>query len=189
MRELARLGQDPSTRTEEPGEPPEVVFYTGCNVLKTPHIALLALDILDALDVSYQVLGGPSHCCGVVQMRTGDVDVQRALRRKHDGQARQEQEAGKCSRGARPASCSSTSSRCRRSNAQAAQGVRDDAVPPVSADRSSTRCARCSAVRFRCGSRFIGTPVLWESWKRPQKSCRRFPGSNWSILANLRSGS
>jgi Fe-S oxidoreductase len=52
---------------------PEVVFYTGCNVLKTPHIALLALDILDALDVSYQVLGGPSHCCGVVQMRTGDI--------------------------------------------------------------------------------------------------------------------
>src|SRR5882672_4351702 len=37
--QLARLGQDPSA---EPGcEPPDVVFYTGCNVLKTPHIALL----------------------------------------------------------------------------------------------------------------------------------------------------
>jgi hypothetical protein len=51
------------------------VFYTGCNVLKTPHIALLALDILDAIGVSHGVMGGPSHCCGVVQMRTGDLDA------------------------------------------------------------------------------------------------------------------
>jgi Fe-S oxidoreductase len=71
--QLARLGQDPNTADEERTEPPEVVFYTGCNVLKTPHIALLALDILEALEVSYQVLGGPAHCCGVAQMRTGDV--------------------------------------------------------------------------------------------------------------------
>jgi heterodisulfide reductase subunit D len=49
------------------------VFYTGCNVLKTPHIALLALDIMDALGVTYRVLGGPTHCCGIVQMRTGDI--------------------------------------------------------------------------------------------------------------------
>src|SRR5690242_4741661 len=66
--QLARLGQDPSSAVEERTEPPDVVFYTGCNVLKTPHIALLALDILEALEVSYEVLGGPSHCCGVVQM-------------------------------------------------------------------------------------------------------------------------
>ena len=71
--QLARLGQDPSKQEGERAEPPDVVFYTGCNVLKTPHIALLALDILEALNVSYEVLGGPSHCCGVVQMRTGDV--------------------------------------------------------------------------------------------------------------------
>jgi hypothetical protein len=49
------------------------VFYTGCNVLKTPHIALLALDIMDAIGVTYEVMGGPTHCCGVVQMRSGDV--------------------------------------------------------------------------------------------------------------------
>jgi Fe-S oxidoreductase len=71
--QLARLGQIPSSENDAPAVPPEVVFYTGCNVLKTPHIALLALDIMDALDVSYEVLGGPSHCCGVAQMRTGDV--------------------------------------------------------------------------------------------------------------------
>ena len=72
--ELARLGQDPSAEADPSGELPDVVFYTGCNVLKTPHIALLALDILDAIGVSYRVMGGPSHCCGVVQMRTGDID-------------------------------------------------------------------------------------------------------------------
>jgi Fe-S oxidoreductase len=71
--QLARLGQSPSA--EPDAEPPDVVFYTGCNVLKTPHIALLALDIMDALDVRYRIMGGPSHCCGVVQMRIGDVDT------------------------------------------------------------------------------------------------------------------
>ena len=69
---LARLGQKPGGNPE-PAAPPDFVFYTGCNVLKTPHIALLALDIMDALGVTYQVLGGPTHCCGVVQMRSGDV--------------------------------------------------------------------------------------------------------------------
>jgi hypothetical protein len=61
-------------RGEAPaGAPPEVVFYTGCNVLKTPHIVLLALDILDALGVSYGVMGGPGDCCGVLQFRAGDL--------------------------------------------------------------------------------------------------------------------
>ena len=71
---LARLGQK-SASVSIPGERPDFVFYTGCNVLKTPHIALLALDIMDALGVRYQVMGGPSHCCGVVQMRPGDVEM------------------------------------------------------------------------------------------------------------------
>ncbi|MBI3043380.1 MAG: (Fe-S)-binding protein [Betaproteobacteria bacterium] len=63
-------------RGEAPAETaPEVVFYTGCNVLKTPHIVLLALDILDALGVSYRVMGGPGDCCGVLQFRTGDLDA------------------------------------------------------------------------------------------------------------------
>jgi heterodisulfide reductase subunit D len=69
---LARLGQNPRSRTA-PEPPPDFVFYTGCNVLKTPHIALLALDIMDTLGVTYVVLSGPNHCCGIVQMRAGDV--------------------------------------------------------------------------------------------------------------------
>jgi heterodisulfide reductase subunit D len=71
---LERLGQG-SASVAKPAEPPDFVFYTGCNVLKTPHIALLALDVMDTLGVSYQVMGGPSHCCGVLQLRAGDVEM------------------------------------------------------------------------------------------------------------------
>src|SRR5438067_5269023 len=53
---------------------PDVVFYTGCNVLKTPHIALLCLDILDLLGVDYEVMGGVGQCCGVYQYRAGDFE-------------------------------------------------------------------------------------------------------------------
>jgi heterodisulfide reductase subunit D len=73
---LERLGQGAKSRRkagEGADAKPDFVFYTGCNVLKTPHIALLALDIMDALDVTYDVMGGPTHCCGIVQMRAGDV--------------------------------------------------------------------------------------------------------------------
>ena len=78
--DLARLGQQVSERlhngsTAQPGERPDFVFYTGCNVLKTPHMALFALDIMDVLGVTYKVMGGPTHCCGVVQLRTGDTEV------------------------------------------------------------------------------------------------------------------
>jgi heterodisulfide reductase subunit D len=71
---LVRLGQRPS---KEPAsaELPDVVFYTGCNVLKTPHIALLCLDIMDALGTDYKVMGGPTHCCGTGQLRAGDTDT------------------------------------------------------------------------------------------------------------------
>ena len=74
--QLARLGQgEQGSAMQESGELPDFVFYTGCNVLKTPHIALLALDIMDAVGVTYRVLGGPSHCCGTVHMRAGDTEV------------------------------------------------------------------------------------------------------------------
>jgi len=53
---------------------PDVVFYTGCNMLKTPHIGLLCLDILERLDFTYKVHGGPSTCCGILQFRPGDVE-------------------------------------------------------------------------------------------------------------------
>jgi hypothetical protein len=48
-------------------------MYLGCNVLKTPHIALLCLDVLDRLGTTYRVLGGPANCCGIIQFRAGDT--------------------------------------------------------------------------------------------------------------------
>lgn len=77
---LERLGQksdssaSPGSKSAPPDQP-DFVFYTGCNVLKTPHIALLALDIMDALGVTYKVMGGPTHCCGVMRLRAGDTET------------------------------------------------------------------------------------------------------------------
>jgi Fe-S oxidoreductase len=72
--QLIRLGQRPS-KAPPRTELPDVVFYTGCNVLKTPHIALLCLDIMDRMGTDYQVMGGPTHCCGTSQLRAGDIDT------------------------------------------------------------------------------------------------------------------
>jgi Fe-S oxidoreductase len=71
---LERLGQK-SASALVPAEAPDFVFYTGCNVLRTPHIALLALDVMDALGITYEVMGGPTHCCGIAQLRSGDVEM------------------------------------------------------------------------------------------------------------------
>ena len=61
-----------AARAQE-GPAPEVVMYLGCNVLKTPHIALLCLEVLDRLGTRYAVFGGPANCCGVLQFRAGDT--------------------------------------------------------------------------------------------------------------------
>ncbi len=63
--DLARLGQYVNDRLEngstaKPGERPDFVFYTGCNVLKTPHMALMALDIMDALERDLSCHGRPN---------------------------------------------------------------------------------------------------------------------------------
>jgi heterodisulfide reductase subunit D len=52
----------------------DVIFYLGCNVLRTPHIVFNVMDILEAMEVDYEVLGGVNHCCGIVHFRTqGDL--------------------------------------------------------------------------------------------------------------------
>lgn len=68
---LARL--NPPSNRAAAEHAPDIVFYTGCNLLKTPHIGLLCLDVLDKIDVSYEVYGGPGNCCGVLQLRPGDT--------------------------------------------------------------------------------------------------------------------
>jgi Fe-S oxidoreductase len=80
VRVLSRLSLPPdlleklSPRSHpERDEEPDLVFYTGCNMLKTPHIGLLCLDMLEQLDVTYEVQGGPSACCGILPSRPGDT--------------------------------------------------------------------------------------------------------------------
>ena len=51
----------------------EVLFYTGCNVLRTPHIVLNVMDILDAMQLDFDVVGGTAHCCGVYQFQEADL--------------------------------------------------------------------------------------------------------------------
>ena len=51
----------------------DVLFYTGCNVLRTPHIVLNVMDILDALELDFDVVGGTAHCCGVYQFQEADL--------------------------------------------------------------------------------------------------------------------
>jgi len=78
VRVLSRLQMPPETlarfkhATASRTAPPDVVFYTGCNIVKTPHIALLCLDVLDLIGIDYEVMGGVGQCCGVYQFREGD---------------------------------------------------------------------------------------------------------------------
>jgi Fe-S oxidoreductase len=51
----------------------DVLFYTGCNVLRTPHIVLNVMDILEALGLDFDVVGGAQHCCGVYQFQEADL--------------------------------------------------------------------------------------------------------------------
>lgn len=58
--------------------PAEIVFYFGCNILRTPTIALGVLDVLDRLEVDYEVLGGTGNCCGITFMRGGQPGIAHA---------------------------------------------------------------------------------------------------------------
>jgi heterodisulfide reductase subunit D len=69
---LERLGPPLRDKAAYDGEP-DIVFYTGCNIGKTPHIALLVLEVLDALEVEYEVMGGVATCCGIQQFKQGDA--------------------------------------------------------------------------------------------------------------------
>jgi Fe-S oxidoreductase len=49
--------------------PADVVFYLGCNPIRTPHLLFNAMAVLDALDVDYEVVGGPGACCGIIHSK------------------------------------------------------------------------------------------------------------------------
>lgn len=69
---LARRGDGGSA---EAAQESDVTFYTGCNVWKTPHIVMTALDALEAVGAKATVLGGPAMCCGVYAFNQGDAKV------------------------------------------------------------------------------------------------------------------
>jgi len=70
-----QLPQETLKRILQPAErrTADVLFYTGCNVLRTPHIVLNVMDILDALEFDFDVVGGTVHCCGVYQFQEADL--------------------------------------------------------------------------------------------------------------------
>jgi heterodisulfide reductase subunit D len=83
LRMLSRLQVDQNTvaRLQPTLEPateeckPDIAFYIGCNVGKTPHIVLLCVEILQAMGLSCEIIGGSSACCGINQFRAGDGET------------------------------------------------------------------------------------------------------------------
>jgi heterodisulfide reductase subunit D len=70
---VARLRPEFKSAGDEPK--PDIAFYIGCNVGKTPHIVLLCLEILEAMGFSYEIIGGSSACCGINHFRAGDGET------------------------------------------------------------------------------------------------------------------
>lgn len=67
--DVAKLLQPPKRRDVP------VIFYVGCNAVRTPHLLFNAMYVLDALGVDYEVLGGPSSCCGIIHTKwEGEFD-------------------------------------------------------------------------------------------------------------------
>ncbi|WP_375788597.1 heterodisulfide reductase-related iron-sulfur binding cluster [Bradyrhizobium sp. Pha-3] len=71
--EVARL--QPEFKPATNGDEPDIAFYIGCNVGKTPHIVLLCVEILQAMGFSCEIIGGSSACCGINQFRAGDGET------------------------------------------------------------------------------------------------------------------
>jgi Fe-S oxidoreductase len=47
----------------------DVIFYLGCKCCAR-RIVFNVMDILEAMELDYEVLGGVNHCCGIVHFRT-----------------------------------------------------------------------------------------------------------------------
>ena len=179
---LARLGQKadaPATDVR-----PDFVFYTGCNVLKTPHIALLALDVMDTIGATYQVMGGPSHCCGVVQIRTGDVETSGRF-----AQATMDKLASSKS-GQVVSWCPSCHIQFTETTLPTVEKVRGakpfEMTPFMLYLRAQSRSAAPASApsACRCASRCTSIPACMASWRRPRIFYARCRGSNWSISSS-----
>lgn len=66
--EFARLLTPPRTRDAP------VLFYVGCNPIRTPHLLFNTMVVLEAIGIDYEVVGGPGACCGIIQQKwEGDL--------------------------------------------------------------------------------------------------------------------
>ncbi|MCX6000069.1 MAG: (Fe-S)-binding protein, partial [Chloroflexi bacterium] len=63
-------------------EPVDVVFFTGCNVVATPHTVLDIMGILDAMKINYVTVAGGDICCGSGPMSWGDLEKAETIGRE-----------------------------------------------------------------------------------------------------------
>ena len=71
IRLLAALQVPPDEKPYWDGPPtnPEqqdLLLYLGCNVLRTAHLAKTAIQVLKAMGLTFNAVGGPAYCCGIV---------------------------------------------------------------------------------------------------------------------------
>jgi len=71
--------RDSHAQRQKDAEDRRATLWLGCNVLRTPHLAQLASNVVRLLNPELSILGGPSHCCGSPMPDPGDR--QRALDR------------------------------------------------------------------------------------------------------------
>jgi Fe-S oxidoreductase len=64
---LTGLGQGKKARAE-------VLFYFGCNPIKTADIVFNVNDVFDRLGLDFEVVGGSATCCGITFFRQGDLE-------------------------------------------------------------------------------------------------------------------
>ena len=186
---LERLGQKTAKPTDPTSEDtksdaPDFVFYTGCNVLKTPHIALLCLDIMDALGAHYRVMGGRAiaaascSCAPATPKPPGALPPTRSTSCRNRSPAR-------FSRGVRAAMCSSQRSRSHDRAHARRPPVRNDAVHALShSHRERLRPLLRERWHARCAASSPGVAGVVEAAETILQS---IPASHWSISSNRRS--
>lgn len=70
-----------SEGTERPKRQHDYVLYLGCNVLRTVALAETMVAILEAMEVDFVPLAGPSNCCGIIHHGNGDFKISERLTR------------------------------------------------------------------------------------------------------------
>jgi Fe-S oxidoreductase len=69
------------TPAEADADPDEVdvVIHMGCHSIVTPHIIRATVDVIEALGYSAVAIGGFNNCCGMMDLKAGDVERARQV--------------------------------------------------------------------------------------------------------------